>query len=121
MKNSLRYLIIILLTISCSKTGSKYKPVVDTNSPNFEQDLKDCQKLAKEYVDFGYDSGVKMGGATAIGAGAGQLFGGNTASTLVGGAIGLGASGVKKVLGHNEDRKDIIKRCLRGRGYNVLK
>ena len=117
----IKYLPIILLVFSCTKTGAGYRPVVDTSSPNFELDLKECQKLAKEYKDFGYDSAVKAGGSTAVGAGVGQMIGGNTGSTLIGGAVGLGAAGVKKVLGHNEDRKDIVKRCLRGRGYNVLK
>jgi hypothetical protein len=121
MRNYLGYLGIVLLLAACTNTGAKYKPVVDTNNPNFENDLIDCQRLAKEYVDLGYDSAVKAGGATALGAGAGQLLRGNTAGTLIGGAIGLGTAGVKKVLSHNDDRKDIIKRCLAGRGYRVLK
>jgi hypothetical protein len=120
MKN-LKYLVIILLLAACTKTGAGYRPVVDTNNPRFEQDLQECQRIAKQYLDLGYDTAVKTGGATAIGAGVGQFIGGSTGSTLIGGAIGLGTSGVKKVLGHNDDRKDIVKRCLRGRGYNVLK
>jgi outer membrane lipoprotein SlyB len=120
MKN-FKYLLVIFLIASCTKTGASYRPVVDTNSPRFDQDLNECQKLAKQYVDFGYDSAVKGGGAAAIGAGVGQMFGGNTASTLIGAGVGLGTAGVKKILGHNDDRKDIIKNCLRGRGYTVLK
>ena len=116
-----KYLIIILLISACTKTGAGYKPVVDTNSKNFEKDLKECQELAKNYKDFGYDSAIGMGGSAAVGAGVGQMIGGNTGSTIIGGAVGLGAAGVKKVLGHNEDRKDIIKGCLAGRGYKVLK
>lgn len=121
MKDLLKFLSVIFLIASCSKTGAGYRPVVDTTNPNFEKDLAECQKLAKDYKDFGYDTAVKAGGATAIGAGVGQMFGGNTGSTLIGAGIGLGAAGVSKVLGHNEDRKDIVIRCLSNRGYTILK
>jgi len=120
MKNYLKYLALIFLLASCSKTGAEYKPVVDTSNPNFEKDLAECQKLAKNYTDFGYDSAVRMGGSSAIGAGVGQMIGGNTAGTVIGAGIGLGASGVQKVLGHNEERKAIVKNCLTNRGYVVL-
>ena len=117
----MKYLLILIFLISCTKTGSEYRPIVDTNNPNFENDLADCQKLAKAYKDFGYDSAFKAGGAAALGAGAGQLFDSSTNSTLIGAGIGLGVAGVKKVLNDNESRKDIVKRCLAGRGYQVLK
>lgn len=124
MKNLLKNLLLItsiILTVACTKTGAGYIPIVDTNNPNFEQDLLECQRLAKSYKDFGYDTAVKTGSAAGIGAGVGQMVGRNTSSTLIGAGIGLAASGTSKLLDHNDDRKDIIKRCLSDRGYRVLK
>jgi len=52
-------------------------------------------------------TGSQTGDGALIGAGtgalAGQLIGGNTASTLVGAAIGAGAGAA---IGHNEQKKD---------------
>ena len=121
MKNYFGILLVVFVLTSCTKTGAGYRPVVDTANPNYEKDLVECQKLAKDYVDLGYDSAVEIGSTTAIGAGVGQLFGGNTGSTIIGAGIGAGTAGVKKILHHNQDRKDIVRNCLSNRGYVVLK
>ena len=124
MKNFLKYSLLsatLVSMASCTPTGGSYNPVVDTNNPSYQKDLFDCQKLAKEFLDLGYDSAIKAGTSGAIGAGMGQMIGGNTKATLIGAGIGLAAAGIGKTLETTGDRKDIIAKCLSGRGYRVLK
>ncbi len=124
MKKILKHSLLLASVISiasCTPTGASYKPVIDTNNPNYGQDILDCQKLAKEFLDLGYDTAIKTGVSGAIGAGVGQMIGGNTKGTLIGTGVGLVAAGIGKTLEHNDDRKDIIIKCMSGRGYNVLK
>ena len=124
MKNFLKYSLITTTLISmasCTPTGGSYNPIVDTTNPMYQQDLFDCQKLAKEFLDLGYDSALRVGTSGALGAGIGQMIGGNTSGTLIGAGVGLALAGIGKTLETTDDRKDIIAKCLSGRGYRVLK
>jgi outer membrane lipoprotein SlyB len=88
------------LLMGCA--GATYRPIVDTQGLDmnrYEADLQSCQQYAKQTTD-GPNS-------AAIGAVAGAALG----SVLAG--VAGGASG-------ETNQRNIIRRCLAGRGYRVL-
>lgn len=100
---------------------ANYRPVVDMqgvhDTAQYETDLSDCQRYAA-----GVDpaargaAGAVIGGllGAAIGAIAGDVESGMMAGAMaLGGTAGAVSSGVS-------DQKDIIRRCMSGRGYAVL-
>ena len=111
---------IIASLVGCANTGAGYRPMVDSRpGQNYEQDLGQCQQYA-----------AKVAGAAetaAVGAVIGALFGaalsivgdnrsGRSANAGIGaltGAVGGGVQG-------ETDQRNIIRRCLSGRGYAVL-
>ena len=78
----------------CANTGAQYQPLVDsrTQGANYSQDLAECQAYATQRA------------GAADGAVAGAVFG-----ALLGAAAGEGT------------QRDIIKRCLAGRGYRIAR
>lgn len=115
----------LLLLSSCAQT---HQPVVDLggqNSGRYQQDLFECRQYA-EQVSPVEDAAIGgVGGAAAgaaLGAVTGALLGGvgtgeaAAFGAATGGLLGLGGG----ALHGTSQQQDIIDRCLRGRGYNVL-
>jgi len=103
--------------------GADVRPIVDmkgVNPSTYEQDLQECQTLAKQ------ESG--MGSTAAMGAGAGVLVGGLLGLVTGGNSSGIAqAAGAGAVIGGaggaykgNQSQEAVVKRCLSGRGYKVL-
>jgi hypothetical protein len=95
-------------------------PIIDTKGVNmtvYEEDLAECTTYSEE---------VDTGKGMAKGAAAGGATGGAIGGIAKGGNIGRGA-GIGAVLGASrsgvkaaDEKQDVIKRCLRYRGYKVL-
>jgi len=107
----------VALVAGCAHTGQNYRPIVDTTSERYEQDLRECQAFAAQRMD------------AAQGAAAGALLGallGAVLSRAAGGSGNRGAAtgavaGGTAFAGQAENsQRSIIKRCLTGRGYSVL-
>jgi len=109
---------------SCANmnTGVNYRPIVDTRGVDFnkfEADLRDCQQFAHqtasaaESAAAGAVAGALLG--AALGAAAGSRYSRNRTAAVgaVSGAAGAAAQG-------ETDQRNIIRRCLSGRGYSVL-
>ena len=108
----------LLLSISCTTTDEIIIDDKGVNMSHYEEDLAECQ---------GYSEQVAVGEKTAKGAASGAVFGG-----LLGAAVGnsrdaqrgAGAGAVTGgARGLNEGERDsvqVVKNCLRGRGYKVL-
>lgn len=111
---------IALALIGCA--GANYRPLIDSKGVDFnryEADLSECQRFATQVNGAGENA--------ATGAVAGAIFGSllaaaagknydRTSSAKVGalsGAVGAGAEG-------ENNQKNVIRRCLTGRGYKVL-
>ncbi len=111
---------------ACAQT---YQPIVDlggVDQAKYQRDLADCRQYA-EQVD---PAGEAMAGAllgAALGAALGAVTGsfdngisagtGAAAGAAYGGTLGV-ASGAAGGVG---GQIDVIRNCLRGRGYNVLR
>jgi len=112
---------LFLIVTSCNGTGSSYEPIVDgVKDQSYYNSLAYCQQLSQQR---GYMNADTKTSAVA-GAGAGAIFGAVLGGDLVGAAIGSAAgSGIglgSQVMQTKEEKKYIIVRCLRSRGYNVI-
>ena len=83
----------------------------------YEEDLAECRTYAEQI-----DSGTGMAKGAAAGAATGGAIGAISNNRDIGEAAGIGAvlgvskSGVKAA----NDKENVVKRCLRYRGYKVL-
>jgi uncharacterized protein YcfJ len=110
------------LAAVCLLAGcANYRPIVDSLSipdvARYERDLSDCQRYAEE-INPGVSAavGAVLGGllGAALGAVADDPYWGITAA---GGAIGGLAGSTASAVG---DQKEVVRECMRQRGYAVL-
>ena len=112
---------VLLAGCASTGTGSNFRPIVDNKGVDlnrYEADLQECQAYAKNTAN----AGKSGAGGAAVGAALGlalALIGGDKklASAGTGAVIG-GAAGAAAGEG---SQRDIIRTCLTGRGYKVLK
>lgn len=111
-----------LLVTACSAMKDPSGAIVDlqgVNRQQYEIDLADCQSYADE-VSIGKHVTAGAAGGAAVGTVAGAVSGAN--KTGIGQAAGVGAvyggtmAGVSAVGEHRQ----VLRECLRGRGYRVL-
>lgn len=121
MKKTALILAATLALSGCATTvGSDYVPLVDRPGPDFAKDLAECQEYAK-----GEASAAEMAAAGAV-LGAVIMA---VASALVldqsvdRGSLALGAlSGAAGGAGSaTVNQESVIKNCMNGRGYSVLR
>ena len=75
----------------------------------YQQDLSDCRAVAAE----GAAGGAIIGGIL------GAIFGNSgTAGRMAGGGAVIGAAG--KAGDAEQEKSQVVKNCMRGRGYRVL-
>ncbi len=121
---------ITSMTISCASNDFIIDPKSSANYDNYHADKLECEDIAKQedYVDNvaksslfkGLATGIGSGALTALGIGAGAGLDIQTSVLLGLGAGGLGGAGLG-VWETYDARKDILKKCLEGRGYTILK
>lgn len=111
-----------LLVAACSTIKDPSGAIVDmqgVNRQQYEIDLADCQRYADE-VPVGKHVATGAAAGAAVGAVGGAVSGAN--KTGIGQAAGVGAvyggtvAGVSAVGEHRQ----VLRECLRGRGYRVL-
>lgn len=114
MKKISMLLVVVLL---CTSGCATYRPLVDRPGPDYEQDLRECQEHAEG--EAGPGTGAVFG--ALLGAAFGALVGHKTGfqgdfmrAGMIGGALG-GASRA------GVDQMSVIKNCMSGRGYSVLR
>lgn len=106
---------------ACANTGSNYMPVIDgAVGPNFSADLAACQNIAASQGALGNDAGVRtVAGAGAAAAGTAIIS--NTGNNVRdAAAVGAIAGITSAAVAQNQRKEQIIRQCMRGRGYNVV-
>ena len=107
-----------LLTTACA---SSKRVVVDKqgiDEAQYQQDLTDCRTVADE-VSTGRDAAEGAAGGAIIGGILGAIFGNSsTAGRMAGGGAVIGAAG--KAGDAEQEKSQVVKNCMRGRGYRVL-
>jgi outer membrane lipoprotein SlyB len=118
----MKYPIIALLTVSaltaCTTTDEIIIDQKGVDMAAYQKDLAECQT---------YSESVKTGEKTGVGAASGAVVGGLIGAITGGGegaakgagvgAVGGGARGASQGV---ETEVQVVKNCLRGRGYRVL-
>ena len=112
---------IVVTTVILTACATTDEIIIDKKGADvsaYEQDLTECQSYAAE---------VKKGEKTAKGAASGAVIGGLIGAITGGaegaargagvGAVGGGAKGASQ---GEQDEVQVVKSCLRGRGYKVL-
>lgn len=108
---------VMATAILAGCAGATYRPLVDRPGENYEQDLRECQRHAEG--EMGASGGAAAG--ALLGALLGAVLGHKSGvqgefvrSGVVGGMVGGAIRG-------ESDQHEVIKRCMSGRGYNVLR
>lgn len=107
-----------LILTGCASRGANYTPLVDMKGRDpsaFSQDATECQAYAKQRLDAA--QGAIAGAVLGALLGAALAPRGYRSNVAGYGALAGGASGAA---GANENQENIVRRCLAGRGYNVL-
>jgi len=118
-----RFLPIALILTGCAN----YQPIVDTKGVDmsvYNSDLAECQAYAHQVDVVGEGvKGAAAGGAigAAIGAIAGAFVGEVGEGAKIGAALGGAEGTAYGVAGAAEGQQQIIRNCLAGRGYTVLR
>lgn len=114
--------LLVSMITGCANIGANYRPVVDTKGIDlnrYEADLGECQQFANQTAG--------AGESAAAGAAAGAVFGALLAAAAGGGTSRKSTAGVGAVTGAagaagqgENNQRNVIRRCLSGRGYKVL-
>ena len=107
---------LLALLAACSSAPG---PIVDTKGVNMAQyhaDLADCEGYAEQVrVEVGVAKGAAAGGA--VGAATGAILGESVGEY---GGVGAVAGAAKSAVKGDQEKSQVVKRCMRGRGYRVL-
>ena len=107
--------------LAACKSTPQQRVVIDPKGIDqvaYERDLSECNTLAENAGKTGAAGKGALGGAV-IGGALGGIFGGRRGALTMGGggAVLGGASGAGK---ESNDKDQILKNCMTGRGYRVL-
>ena len=118
MKYTTTALLVLFALTACTTTDEIIIDQKGVNMTAYQQDLAECQS---------YSASVKTGEKAAVGAASGAVVGGLIGAITGGGsgaakgagigAVGGGAKGAGQGV---ETEVQVVKNCLRGRGYRVL-
>lgn len=112
-----------LLFICLLATGCSTAPIVDPKSSstpaNFYADKTECEAIAGE-VSYGWEMAKSAAIHGVLSALVGYASGGSD-SAGIGAASGTIVGAGKGAWDTSNTRGDILRRCLEGRGYKVLK
>ena len=105
----------------CVGTGSNYRPIVDNKRVDlniYEADLQECQVYARQTANAGKSGVVGAIAGAALGLGLAVIGGGYDQAAAAG--VGAVVGGVAGGSEGETNQRNIIRNCLRGRGYSVL-
>jgi hypothetical protein len=116
-----------LFGLALAACARSYEPIVDTQGVDpaqYEADLADCRAYA-EQVDPAAEAGTGalIGGAigAALGAIAGAFSGDAGSGAAVGAAVGGAGGGISGGAEGVAGQRQVIRNCMSGRGYTVLR
>ena len=117
----LRALIALAALLALAGCTTTDEIIIDTKGVNmaaYEQDLAECRAYSNEV-----QTGEKAARGAASGAVVGGLIGaavGNSRDAQRAAGAGAVTGGAKGVSQGERDKVQVVKQCLRGRGYRVL-
>jgi hypothetical protein len=115
MKRYLPIIALLACTSACTTTDEIIIDRQGVDMSRYDQDLAECKSYATEV-----QTGKKVAKGAASGAVVGGLIGVITGDAGKAAGVGAVTGGAKGASEGAEDEVDVVKRCLRGRGYKVL-
>ncbi len=110
--------LVVSLASGCATRGANYIPLVDLkgkDTQQFNTDTTECQAYAKQRMDAAQGAVIgAVAGALLMAAFAPRGYRNDFA------AHGAVAGGLGGAVSSNDTQETVTKRCLAGRGYNVL-
>jgi hypothetical protein len=118
MKFAAGIFVAVTILTACTTTDEIIIDKKGVSMDAYEQDLAECQAYAAE---------VKKGEKAAKGATSGAVIGGligaitgGSDGAVKGAGVGAVSGGAKGISQGEQDEVQVVKSCLRGRGYKVL-
>ena len=106
----------VCLVVACSSAPG---PIVDTkgvNMSDYHDDLAECEAYGDQVrIERGVAKGAAAGGA--VGAATGAILDESVAEY---GGVGALAGATRSAIRGDREKSEVVKRCMRGRGYRVL-
>lgn len=91
------------------------------NMRQYQLDLADCKGLASGAgSDTGRRTAARAGGGALVGGALGAIVGDSSRAALAGAGAGALLGGLSGVGSAHSEQGQIVRNCLRGRGYRVL-
>lgn len=128
-EGALMLVMVVLIIVSAAGLGGCAAPgagsrqfIIDSRGVDqnkYQADLADCQKYAQEVPGAGTQAAVGAIAGAAAGALLSRLLGRDVPrgpAARVGAATGAASGAVRGV----EQEQQVVRQCLRGRGYSVL-
>ena len=116
------FLPCLFLLSACSSFLDPSGAIVDMKGVDYEQyeaDLASCERFADE-VPFGKHVGVGAATGAVVGGATGAISGANKQGTARSAGVGAVYGGTKGGIGAAMEKRQVLRECLRGRGYRVL-
>lgn len=116
---------LALLVVACASN----QVIVDTKGVDmsrYEQDRRECEAYVEQLSSGGQiakSAGLGAAIGAVVGGAAGAIFGDSTSAArgaAVGGVTGGAQGGVTGVVKSENDKEQVLRNCLTGRGYRVL-
>ncbi len=111
-------LTVVALIAACTTTDEIIIDRKGVDMARYQVDLAECRSYAEEVP-----TGEKAVKGAASGAVVGGLIGaavGDSSDAQRGAGVGAVTGGAKGVSAGEQEKVQVVKRCLRGRGYRVL-
>jgi outer membrane lipoprotein SlyB len=112
-------LAIVLAVVMLGACSSHPEPIIDTKGVNmtvYEEDLAECKSYS-EQIDPSKGMAKGAAGGAVTGGAIGAIGSGSVGTGAgIGAVLGMSRSGSKAAT----DKEEVVKRCLRYRGYKVL-
>lgn len=121
---TLLVVVVSLFLVACAGMGANYRPLVDArgqkSAQQYEIDVRECQQYAAQTAGVGERAAVGVVAGALIGTVIAAAFG-HGASRNRAAAVGATSGGISGATQGEESQRDVIKRCMAGRGYSVLR
>ena len=107
----------ITLVVGCAANNSK--PIIDpagVDMAQYETDVGECEQIATQVEQ---KAGEGAAGGALVGGLIGAIVGGGN-SAITGAGVGAVAGGARSAGGTEKERSQVVKNCLRNRGYKIL-
>lgn len=118
MRKRFVYFVALALLPACTTTDEIIIDRKGVNLAAYEQDLAECREYA-EAVKTGEKGARGAASSAVIGGAVGAVLGGPEGAAR-GAGVGAVTGGARGVSQGEREEVQVVKRCLRGRGYKVL-